>query len=87
MPSPLSKSKSALGAFGRRLRARLDAAKAIKAVAHKLARIVYRMLKYGQEFTMPANVITKTNTSTTSSAAFTNKLPILVSNSFPNSLP
>jgi hypothetical protein len=44
------KSKSALGAFGRRLKARLDAAKAIKAVAHKLARIVYRMLKYGQEY-------------------------------------
>jgi transposase len=44
------KSKSALGAFGRRLRARLDAPTAIKAVAHKLARIVYRMLKYGQEY-------------------------------------
>ena len=44
------KSKSALGAFGRRLRARLDAPKAIKAVAHKLARIVYRMLKYGQAY-------------------------------------
>ncbi len=44
------KSKSALGAFGRRLKARLDAAKAIKAVAHKLARIVYRMLKYGQQY-------------------------------------
>ncbi len=44
------KSKSALGAFGRRLRARLDAAKAIKAAAHKLARLVYRMLKYGQAY-------------------------------------
>ena len=44
------KSKSALGAFGRRLKARLDAPKAIKAVAHKLARIVYRMLKYGQQY-------------------------------------
>jgi hypothetical protein len=33
-------SKSALGAFGRRLRARLDAPKAIKALAHKLARLV-----------------------------------------------
>jgi len=32
------------------LRARLDAPKAIKAVAHKLARIVYRMLKYGQQY-------------------------------------
>ena len=38
-----------MAAFGRRLSARLDAAKAIKAVAHKLARMSYRMLKYGQE--------------------------------------
>jgi transposase len=43
-------SKSALGAFGRRLRARLDAPKAIKALAHKLARIVYRMLKSGKPY-------------------------------------
>jgi transposase len=43
-------SKSALGAFGRRLRARLDAPKAIKALAHKLARLVYRMLKFGQSY-------------------------------------
>lgn len=43
-------SKSALGAFGRRLRARLDAPKAIKALAHKLARIIYRMLKTGQPY-------------------------------------
>ena len=41
------KSKSALGAFGRRMRSRLDAPKAIKALAHKLARILYRMLKHG----------------------------------------
>jgi len=33
-----------------RARIRLDAAKAIKAVAHKLARIVYRMLKYGHQY-------------------------------------
>jgi transposase len=43
-------SKSALGAFGRRLRARLDAPKAIKALAHKLARLVYRMLKTGKSY-------------------------------------
>ena len=43
-------SKSAMGAFGRRLRARLDAPKAIKALAHKLARIVYRMLKTGKPY-------------------------------------
>jgi transposase len=44
-------SKSALGAFGRRLRARLDAPKALKALAHKLARLIYRMLKHGRSYT------------------------------------
>ena len=44
------KSSSAIGAFGRRLKARLDAPTAVKAVAHKLARIVYRMLKYGKHY-------------------------------------
>ncbi len=41
----LSNSKSALGAFYRRLRARIGAPKAITATAYKLARILYRMLK------------------------------------------
>ena len=41
----LSNSKSALGAFYRRLRARIGAPKAITATAYKLARIIYRMLK------------------------------------------
>lgn len=41
-------SKTALEAFGRRLRGRLDTPKAIKAVAHKIARDVYRMLTTGQ---------------------------------------
>jgi transposase len=41
----LIKSKSALGAYIRRLRARLGASKAITATAHKLARLVYSMLK------------------------------------------
>ena len=43
-------SKSALGAFGRRLRGRLDTPKAIKALTHKLARTVYRMLKTGRPY-------------------------------------
>lgn len=38
-------SKSALGAFYRRLRARIGAPKAITATAYKIARIFYRMLK------------------------------------------
>ena len=46
----LKNSKTALGAFFRRLRARLGPAKAITATAHKLSRIVYRMLKFGQEY-------------------------------------
>src|SRR3546814_15800421 len=40
----LANAKCALGAFYRRLRARLGAPKAITATAHKLARIFYRML-------------------------------------------
>ena len=41
----LFNSKSALGAYIRRQRARLGASKAITATAHKLARLVYSMLK------------------------------------------
>jgi transposase len=43
-------SKSALGAFFRRMKARLGAPKAITAAAHKLALIIYNMLKNGVEF-------------------------------------
>jgi transposase len=46
----LHRSKTALGAYYRRLRARIGAPKAITAAAHKLARIIYRMLKYGEEY-------------------------------------
>ena len=46
----LSHSKSALGAKYRRLRARLGAPKAIVAMAHHLARLVYRMLRYGENY-------------------------------------
>jgi len=41
----LARSNSALGAFYRRIRARHGAPKAVTATAHKLARIVYFMLK------------------------------------------
>ena len=43
-------SKSALGAFIRRIRARLGAPTAINAGAHKLARLFYRMLKFGEAY-------------------------------------
>ena len=43
-------SHSALGAYYRRMRARLGAPKAITATAHKLARLVYSMLRYGTAY-------------------------------------
>lgn len=46
----LSHSDSALGAFFRRMRARLGAPAAITATAHKLARIIYSMLKNRQPY-------------------------------------
>jgi transposase len=46
----LFRSQSALGANFRRLRRKLGAPKAITAMAHKLARLVYRMLKFGQSY-------------------------------------
>src|SRR6476619_683928 len=39
-----TRSASALGAFYRRMRAKLGAPKAITAAAHKLARIIYHLL-------------------------------------------
>ena len=46
----LANSKSALGAYYRRMRSRHGAPKAITATAHKLARLIYSMLKYGTEY-------------------------------------
>lgn len=46
----LIRSQSALGAKFRRLRSRLGAPKAITAMAHLLARLIYRMLKFGSEY-------------------------------------
>jgi len=43
----LMRSQSYLGAYLRRQRSRLGAPKAITALAHKLARIVYNLLRYG----------------------------------------
>src|SRR5207245_6646126 len=48
--STLIRSKTYLGAQYRRLRTKLGAPKAITAMAHRLARLVYRMLKYGQRY-------------------------------------
>ena len=46
----LRRSKSALGAFHRRMLAKLGAPKAITATAHKLAKLIYRLLKYGETY-------------------------------------
>ncbi len=43
----LIRSKSYLGAYLRRMRVRLGAPKAITATAHKLARIIYALVRYG----------------------------------------
>jgi transposase len=48
--STLLRSQTYLGAQYRRLRSKLGAPKAITAMAHRLARLVYRMLKYGQHY-------------------------------------
>jgi transposase len=48
--STLRRSQSALGAKYRRLNSRLGPAKAITAMAHHLARLFYRMVKYGSEY-------------------------------------
>jgi len=46
----LHHSDSALGAFYRRKRAQIGSPKAITAAAHKLARIIYSMLRHGQNY-------------------------------------
>ena len=46
----LERSKSGLGAKYRRLKSKLGAPKAIVAMAHFLARLIYRMIKFGQDY-------------------------------------
>ena len=48
--STLRRSNSYLGAQFRRFRSKLGAPKAITAMAHKLAVLFYRMLRFGQEY-------------------------------------
>jgi transposase len=50
----LHHSKSALGAFFRRMKSRLGAPKAVTATAHKLARLVYSLLKNGTAYVAQA---------------------------------
>ena len=46
----LARSESSLGAYYRRMAARLGKAEAITATAHKLARLIYSMLCNGTEY-------------------------------------
>jgi len=46
----LLRSQSYLGAQYRRFRGKLGAPKAITAMAHKLARLVYRLLRWGHDY-------------------------------------
>jgi len=46
----LERSQSALGGFYRRMKARLGAAEGITATAHKLARLIYRLIKHGEDY-------------------------------------
>jgi hypothetical protein len=47
----LRTSQSALGAYFRRMCARMDKPKAVAAAARKLARLIYTMLTKGEEYT------------------------------------
>ena len=49
----LSRSQSALGAFHRRMKARLGGPKAITATAHKIARIFYHVWSTGDAYVDP----------------------------------
>jgi transposase len=46
----VGKTMTPLGLFYRRIRSRIGGRGAVKATAHKLACLVYRMLKYGEEY-------------------------------------
>ncbi|HSH79549.1 MAG TPA: IS110 family transposase [Herpetosiphonaceae bacterium] len=46
----LARSESALGAYFRRMAARVGKPQAVTATAHKLARLIYGMLRYGTEY-------------------------------------
>ena len=56
------KTRSALGAFYRRLRTRLGTPKAITATAHKLARLFYQLWRNGATYNIAlAKIIPKIN--------------------------
>ena len=46
----VGRTRTALGQFSRRIRSRIGGRGAITATAHKLSRLVYRMLKFGEAY-------------------------------------
>jgi hypothetical protein len=76
----LLRSQTYLGAQYRRLRTKLGAPKAITAMAHRLARLVYRMLKYGQRYVDKEQTTTNRSIATNSSSSYARKRPNSVSN-------
>ena len=50
----LGRTQSPLASFYRRIKSRIGGKGAITATAHKLACLVYRMLKYGREYVKQA---------------------------------
>ena len=64
-----------LGALYRRLRTKLGAPKAITAMAHRLARLVYRMLKYGQRYVDKGARTTSKGIATNNSTSYARRRP------------
>jgi hypothetical protein len=67
------RSYSAIGDYFRRMRARLGAPKAITATAHKLARIIYHLLKPAPLTTTPSSPATKPSINNAAKPMFANK--------------
>ena len=55
--SSLSRSQGPLGAYSRKMKRKLDNAQVVPAVAHKLARILYSMLRNGTAYCPDLHVI------------------------------
>src|SRR5437016_1332927 len=70
----LMRSRTYPGAQYRRLRTKLGAPKAITAMAHRLARLVYRMLKYGQAY-VDKGLSTMRNDSANNKSNYSEKEP------------
>jgi transposase len=64
--SALRSSQSALGAYYRRLCARLHRPKAITGTAHKLARLIYTMLTKGAQYMIRGRITTRSATASAS---------------------